>query len=39
MNRPTQYARSRAATLRLAVVMLLPILLLIGLSAAASVPR
>jgi hypothetical protein len=32
----TKKARSRAASLRLALVMLLPILLLIGLSAAAS---
>jgi hypothetical protein len=36
MNRPTDYTRSRVATLRLALVVLLPILLLIGLSAAAS---
>jgi hypothetical protein len=39
MTRPTHFARSRAATWRLAAVMLLPILLLIGLSAAASVTR
>jgi hypothetical protein len=32
----TEKARSRAATWRLAAVILLPILLLIGLSAAAS---
>jgi hypothetical protein len=37
MTRPTNYMRSRAATLRLAAVMLFPVLLLIGLSAAASV--
>ena len=36
MTRPTDYRRTPAATWRLAAVMLLPVLLLIGLAAAAA---
>jgi hypothetical protein len=36
--RPIDYRRTPAATWRLVAVMLLPVLLLIGLSAAAATP-